>query len=112
MKLLPALVEGDLPGFGSALTEVQRVTGAWFAPEQGGVFAPGEGAELIRRMAEWGAEGVGQSSWGPAVYGIVDGPERSRELARVAREVLEGRGLGVRGRFRANRREARPGKPP
>jgi beta-ribofuranosylaminobenzene 5'-phosphate synthase len=112
MKLLPALVEGDLPGFGSALTEVQRVTGAWFAPEQGGVFAPGEGAELIRRMSEWGAEGVGQSSWGPAVYGIVDGPERSRELARVVRELLGGRGLVFEGGFgRTGARLAR-GSPP
>ncbi len=112
MKLLPALVEGDLAGFGSALTVVQRVTGAWFAPEQGGVFAPGEGAELIRRMAEWGAEGVGQSSWGPAVYGIVDGAERSRELAVLARELLGGRGLVFEGGFgRTGARLAR-GSPP
>ena len=99
MKLLPALVEGDLAGFGSALTEVQRVTGAWFAAQQGGIFAPGEGAELIRRMADWGAEGVGQSSWGPAVYGIVEGPERSQELAKLARELLGGRGLVFEGGF-------------
>src|SRR5436309_130866 len=71
MQLLPALVEGDLASFGAALTEVQRVTGAWFAPQQGGVFAPGPTATLIRRMADWGAAGVGQSSWGPAAYGLV-----------------------------------------
>lgn len=40
MQLLPALVEADLGSFGAALTEVQRVTGAWFAAQQGGVFAP------------------------------------------------------------------------
>jgi beta-RFAP synthase len=112
MKLLPALVEGDLTGFGSALTEVQRVTGAWFAPAQGGVFAPGEGADLIRRMAEWGAEGVGQSSWGPAVYGIVEGPERSGALAALARKLLGGRGLVFEGGFgRTGARLAR-GSPP
>ena len=33
--------EADLAGFGSALSEIQRITGAWFAPRQGGVFAPG-----------------------------------------------------------------------
>jgi beta-RFAP synthase len=85
MQLLPALVEGDLGSFGAALTEVQRVTGGWFAPAQGGVFAPGPSATLVRRMAEWGAAGVGQSSWGPAVYGLVAGAEAGRELAgRVA----------------------------
>ena len=41
MQLLPALVEDDLRSFGAALTEVQRVTGAWFASQQGGIFAPG-----------------------------------------------------------------------
>ena len=47
-------------------------------------------------MAEWGACGVGQSSWGPAVYGIVDGedgsqPGRARpRLARPGGHVYEG----------------------
>ena len=84
MQLLPALVEGDLASFGAALTEVQRVTGAWFASQQGGVFAPGPSAALVRRMAEWGAAGVGQSSWGPAVYGLV-GSEAEGAGARGAR---------------------------
>ena len=112
MKLLPALVEGDLSGFGSALSEVQRVTGAWFAPQQGGVFAPGEGAELIRRMAEWGAEGVGQSSWGPAVYGIVEGPKRSGDLAKLARDLLGGRGLVFEGGFGRTGARLGRGTPP
>jgi len=99
MQLLPALVEGDLASFGAALTEVQRVTGTWFAPEQGGIFAPGQGAELIGRMSAWGAPGVGQSSWGPAVYGIVDGPERSQELAALLRRLLGGGGLVFEGGF-------------
>src|SRR2546422_727750 len=38
MQLLPAIAEADLPAFGAALAEVQRVTGGWFAPAQGGVF--------------------------------------------------------------------------
>lgn len=88
MQLLPALVEGDLQGFGAALTTVQRVTGAWFAPEQGGTFAPGQTAALVAKLAEWGAAGVGQSSWGPAVYGLVESEEAGRRLATRARELL------------------------
>ena len=76
MALLPALAEGDLATFGAALSAIQAITGRWFAPVQGGTFAPGPSEELVRRMAEWGASGVGQSSWGPAVYGIVDGEAR------------------------------------
>ncbi len=101
MQLLPALVEGDLAGFGAALSTIQRVTGAWFAPSQGGVFAAGRGRELIDRMADWGVPGVGQSSWGPAVYGIVEGPERAREVAGKLRGLLAGHGLVFEGGFAA-----------
>jgi beta-ribofuranosylaminobenzene 5'-phosphate synthase len=99
MQLLPALVEADLPSFGSALTEVQRITGAWFAPQQGGVFAPGPTATLVERMAEWGAAGVGQSSWGPAAYGLVDGEEAARSLARRARGLVGAAGQVFQGGF-------------
>lgn len=88
MQLLPALAEADLTGFGAALGEIQRITGGWFAPAQGGVFAPGETGELIARLREWGAAGVGQSSWGPAVYGIVGDASAARALAERVRGVL------------------------
>ncbi|HEU4564762.1 MAG TPA: beta-ribofuranosylaminobenzene 5'-phosphate synthase family protein [Gemmatimonadaceae bacterium] len=81
MGILPSLADGDLARFGRALTEVQRINGRWFAPVQGGLFAPGESESLVRRMQEWGAAGVGQSSWGPAVYGIVEGKGAARALA-------------------------------
>lgn len=92
MSLLPALVDGDIEAFGSAITEIQQINGGWFAPAQGGPFASGASTELISKMLEWGAPGVGQSSWGPAVYGIVDGDAAAAELAGKARTALNGRG--------------------
>ncbi len=80
MSLLPALADGDLEQFGRALTEIQEVTGQWFAPAQGGTFASGPTRALVRQLAEWGAFGVGQSSWGPTVYGIVEGAEAAAGL--------------------------------
>lgn len=99
MQLLPALVEADLTSFGAALTEVQRVTGGWFAPQQGGAFAPGPTEMLVRRMAEWGALGVGQSSWGPAVYALADDLATSREVAARATALLAGNGRVFEGGF-------------
>jgi beta-ribofuranosylaminobenzene 5'-phosphate synthase len=96
MALLPALVEADLPTFGSALTAIQAINGRWFAPVQGGTFAPGPSEELVRRMAELGAAGVGQSSWGPTVYGIVEGEHAASRLADQMRAILST--LGVAGR--------------
>jgi predicted sugar kinase len=92
MSLLPALVDGDIGAFGSAITEIQQINGGWFAPAQGGPFASGASTELIGRMSEWGAAGVGQSSWGPAVYGIVEGDDAAAELAAYARALLNGSG--------------------
>jgi beta-RFAP synthase len=88
MQLLPALVEADLAGFGAALAQVQEITGGWFAPAQGDVFAPGETRALVERLRTWGAVGVGQSSWGPAVYGIVGDSGTARALADRVRGIV------------------------
>jgi beta-ribofuranosylaminobenzene 5'-phosphate synthase len=102
MALLPALVDADLEGFGRALTAIQTTTGRWFASVQGGAFAQGPSGELVRRMAERGAPGVGQSSWGPAVYGVVDGETAAIRLADDVRAALEhcGGGTVYEGPFR------------
>jgi len=94
LALLPSLADGDLDGFGRALTAIQTMTGRWFAPVQGGVFAPGPAEELVRRMADWGAPGVGQSSWGPAVYGIVGTDVHAAWLADHVRGFLDRCGGG------------------
>ncbi len=99
MQLLPALVEADLPSFGAALSAVQRITGAWFAASQGGVFAPGPTERLVSNMAEWGAEGVGQSSWGPAAYGLVGSEQAARELAARVRRTMATGGVVFEGGF-------------
>jgi beta-ribofuranosylaminobenzene 5'-phosphate synthase len=102
MALLPAVADADLATFGAALSAIQAITGRWFAPVQGGTFARGPSEELVRRMAEWGAPGVGQSSWGPAVYGIVDGEIAALRLAERVRVALGPAGTVYEGPFRAN----------
>jgi beta-ribofuranosylaminobenzene 5'-phosphate synthase len=101
MALLPALAEDDLNAFGLALTEIQEITGRWFAAVQGSTFAPGPSEDLVRRMREWGAAGVGQSSWGPTVYGIVRGDEPVRRLAEQVRQTLGSGGAVYQGPFRS-----------
>jgi len=99
MRLLPGLVERDLEAFGTALSEIQRITGGWFAGAQGSIFAPGPTGPLIERLAAAGAAGVGQSSWGPTAYAIVEGAERGRELARLAASWVGSRGAVFEGAF-------------
>jgi beta-ribofuranosylaminobenzene 5'-phosphate synthase len=98
--LLPAIEEDDLAAFGAALTEIQQINGRWFASAQGGTFAPGASEHLVRCMMGWGIPGVGQSSWGPAVYGIVDGEDAAAELAVRLRGELGDTGVVHEGPFR------------
>jgi beta-RFAP synthase len=102
MQLLPALVEDDLPSFGSALSTIQRITGSWFAAEQGGVFAPGRTEELVAEIATLGAVGVGQSSWGPAAYGLLDSADAATALARHLHVRLGSNGRVFQGGFAAH----------
>ncbi len=99
--LLPAITDGDLQTFGDALTEIQQINGRWFAPAQAGLFAPGASHHLVRCMADWGAPGVGQSSWGPAVYGIVEGEDAGVALASRVQTELGAGGSVYEGAFRA-----------
>jgi beta-RFAP synthase len=83
-RLMPALVEHDLPAFGRALSETQEMIGGCFRSVQEGDFHPGA-VRLAGRLKEAQACGVGQSSWGPAIYAFAaDDKEESRLLSIVA----------------------------
>jgi beta-ribofuranosylaminobenzene 5'-phosphate synthase len=83
LKLLPAIVEHDIESFGDALTKIQVLTGNHFAQAQGGTYSSPAAAECIEFMKKAGAYGVGQSSWGPALYGAVKQGEAKQLFSKV-----------------------------
>jgi beta-ribofuranosylaminobenzene 5'-phosphate synthase len=85
--LLPGLMTGNMDEFGGALTQIQREMGSTFAGQQGGVYHP-RAAPLVEALLELGVGAVGQSSWGPAVYGIVHGPELAVDVAERLRAAV------------------------
>jgi beta-ribofuranosylaminobenzene 5'-phosphate synthase len=92
-RLLPTAAEGDLEGFGSAVSEIGRLNGAWYANEQGGTYRPPLGGIVDTLGSSPAVAGAGQSSWGPAVYGLTT--ERSVEEARAAADrALDRAGVG------------------
>jgi beta-RFAP synthase len=99
-RLLPALVEKDLETFGAALAQTQEWIGACFASVQEAEFHPGA-LHLVRRLKEEKACGVGQSSWGPAVYAFApDAAEETRLLKIIAAAdpgaaILKARGFNA-----------------
>jgi beta-ribofuranosylaminobenzene 5'-phosphate synthase len=91
LRLMPALVEHDIEEFGRALTAVDRKTGAYFSDVQGGIYSGGETNAVVDALLNAGAHGAGQSSWGPAVYGLVHERDVGKVEAAV-RESLSGAG--------------------
>jgi beta-ribofuranosylaminobenzene 5'-phosphate synthase len=90
-RVLPAVADGDPERFGAAVAEVGRLNGAWYADEQGGVYRPPVG-ELVADLADSPAiAGAGQSSWGPAVYGVTTErrADAARDAARAALSVAD-----------------------
>ena len=80
MKGLPAVMEGDLSGFGSVISKLQEAVGDHFAPAQGGRFTSPDVAQAINFMVRLGAVGVGQSSWGPTGFCMVENEESGKHL--------------------------------
>jgi beta-ribofuranosylaminobenzene 5'-phosphate synthase len=83
MKLLPALAEHDIESFGEALTSIQIVTGEYFAQVQDGTYSNPEVSDCLEYIKKTGSYGVGQSSWGPAVYGVVKQEEAKQALLKT-----------------------------
>ena len=99
MGLLPAAADGDLAAFGRILTEIQQINGRWFAAVQGDTFAPGTPRLLIDAMLNDGAAGAGQSSWGPAVYGIVGDQAAADSLVGQLKRIVGAAGDVYSGPF-------------
>jgi beta-ribofuranosylaminobenzene 5'-phosphate synthase len=75
LEILPAVIEHDLTAFGAALSELQARVGACFAAAQGGTFASPQASMIVDELRRLGFVGVGQSSWGPTLYGFCAYPE-------------------------------------
>lgn len=102
MKMLPSLIEKDLDGFGTALTEIQRNVGAAFAPYQQGLFHSRATEEIVEYMLHCGAKGAGQSSWGPSAYGIVEGEKAALKLRDKVQSYMNKMHKGIAFHTNAN----------
>jgi beta-RFAP synthase len=86
MQALPALAEQDFAAFGAAITVLQRHVGDYFAPSQGGRFTSPLVADAMQVLADAGATGIGQSSWGPTGFAFAANDQEARQLAAVLEE--------------------------
>lgn len=106
MKLLPSLIERDIENFGDALTQIQNIVGEYFAEVQGGTYSSPITKGCINHMLKLGAYGVGQSSWGPAFYGLTKGEKQAKELQSSVQAFLSEKASGRVFYVRANNKGA------
>lgn len=85
-QLLPAAAQGDFAAFASAVYEYGRLSGECFAALQGGPYNGARLAALVRMLQRLGVVGVGQSSWGPTIFGILANP---LEATRVCEALMD-----------------------
>ena len=97
MRLLPGLKETDIAAFGSALSEIQDIVGGHFAAAQGGSKWTSRGVgRMASRLAEAGAHGIGQSSWGPTGFAFVSSADEAARLYHSLVEDATAEGLEIR----------------
>jgi len=82
MKVLPGLVEQQLDEFGESISEIQRVVGDYFSPAQGARYSSPAVAKALGWLGNQGIKAVGQSSWGPTGFAIIDGETQAVTLMR------------------------------
>lgn len=70
MQALPALVERDYAEFSRAIYKLQRATGEYFAPAQGGIFKSKSVTEILNYLYKNNVLCAGQSSWGPTGFAV------------------------------------------
>lgn len=83
MKMMPAVVEGDISSFGDSINQIQTMG---FKKIELKLQHPLINI-LIENMRSAGALGVGMSSFGPAVYAITD--NNLKEISGVAKNAMK-----------------------
>jgi beta-RFAP synthase len=86
LGMLPALSEADCRTFGEALYEFNRRSGEFYREVQGGVYAGAAVARQVEFLRRQGVAGAGQSSWGPAVFAVVENADRAEVVVRRLRQ--------------------------
>ena len=80
LHLVPAARTDDFERFSSALYRYGKLAGECFASCQGGPFASPALGKLVDTIRALGVKGVGQSSWGPTLFALVEGQAAAKTL--------------------------------
>lgn len=83
MQLLPALIEQECRIFGQALSHIQMILGDYFATIQGGRYISPHMHNILQKLRELGACGIGQSSWGPTSFALFANSSQANDVLQA-----------------------------
>jgi beta-ribofuranosylaminobenzene 5'-phosphate synthase len=87
-QIVSAAQVGDFDAFASAVSSYNYQSGLLFASVQGGAYNGQAVAGLVNSLVDRGAQGVGQSSWGPSVFAWFRTIREAREFSgKLPREL-------------------------
>lgn len=86
-RLIPAADRACFDDFASAVQEYGRLAGMCFASWQGGPYHGREVTRCVEDLSRLGAQGVGQSSWGPTVFAVCRDTSDADRLSHAARQL-------------------------
>lgn len=93
MQVLPALAEADCQRFGQGISEIQESMGRYFSPAQAGVYTSDAVGQALDNIKNCGAQGIGQSSWGPTGFAIFASETEAYQALKEHRNQFSGAGL-------------------
>lgn len=96
LKMIPAILEKEIIAFGEAMTALDYKFGEYWLEVQDGIFSHKTIESGVQFLLRAGAYGAGQSSWGPAFYGLAQGEEQARDLSDGLSEFLKSEGAAGR----------------
>ena len=94
LQMIPSIIEKDIDRFGEAMTKLDTKFGSYWIKIQGGIYSHPRIEEAVNYLLDNGAIGAGQSSWGPALYGLAHGEAQARKLNEGLAKFLKERGGG------------------
>ena len=86
-SIVPSAQAGDIQAFGEAVYDYGMMAGGCFQNVQGGVFASQDAESLAAALRRHSVFGVGQSSWGPTLFGFVESEARARDVVSTMMQL-------------------------
>jgi beta-RFAP synthase len=85
-RMVPAAALADFAQFSASVYEYGRLAGTCFGEIQGGPYNGPDLTRLVQEIRSLGIVGVGQSSWGPTVFALLETEAEAQELVRQLSE--------------------------